>query len=69
MEQKKLDELFKLFSKVKLAQQAHFSSEMAYENTIQERENEEDKDNDNDDHHLGDNNCDDNAIDGDVEVN
>ena len=49
VEQNKLDELFKLFSKKELAQQTRFSSEMTYGKTIQEREDEDDEDNDNED--------------------
>ena len=44
VKQNKLDELFKLFSKKVLAQQTHFSSEMAYDKTIQQRE-DDDEDN------------------------
>merc|ERR1712157_127428 len=49
VEQNKLDKIFKLFSKVELAQQTRFYSEMAYDKTIQEREDEGDEDDDNDD--------------------
>ena len=49
VEQNKLDELFKLFSKKELAQQTRFSSEMTYGKTIQEREDEDDEDNGNED--------------------
>ena len=49
VEQNKLDELFKLFSKMELAQQTRFSAEMAYDKTIQEREGEDDEDDDTDD--------------------
>ena len=49
VEQNKLDKIFKLFSKVELAQQTRFYSEMAYDKTIQEREDEDDEDDDNDD--------------------
>ena len=36
-----------LFNKVELAQQTHFSFEMAYKKTIQQRDFKDDKDNDN----------------------
>ena len=49
VEQNKLDKIFKLFSKVELAQQTRFSAEMAYDKTIQEREGEDDEEDDNDD--------------------
>ena len=53
-EANKLNKLFKMFSKLELAQQTRFSSEMAYEQVIEERKNEDavdegDDDDDSDD--------------------